>query len=451
MRRLVMNELIAWKSSRDRMPLILDGVRQCGKTYILTEFGKEQYENTVYLNFEKTPSICGIFKGDFDARNIISKIELATDSRAEPEKTLIILDEIQICPRALASLKYLCEDAPEYHIACAGSLLGLLIHGNGENCHVPFPVGKVNRISMYPMTFPEFLLAKGMDRTYTYLRDLRPGEEILETVKEKAEEALREYLVVGGMPKAVKAWTENRSLDEVNAILRNLLLDYADDFGKYAIKDLRNLTLLWNSVPEQLARDNRKFFFGHAKKGARGKNLENSLQWLTDSHLVYKAHLTENPRIPLSACADPTYFKIYMADLGLLRIKSGYPARFVADSDPSLSVYKGAAAENYVCCELAALGKGLYFWRDGRYEVDFLYEYDGNIIPLEVKSENDRRSASLNAYCGKYGPEMSAVVAMLPPGAGKRTVIPLFLVWNIENFVKAELEKDSRKGASADS
>lgn len=428
MYRMIEEKLLEWKTSHSRKPLLIEGVRQCGKTYIMQNFGNKNYDNVLYINFEKNRSIHHIFDGDLDGNVLVSELSILFKTTISPGKTLIILDEIQTCPKALTALKYFCEDAPEQHIMCAGSLPGLIIRGKNSTS---FPVGKIDRLEMYPMNFPEFIIASGEKELYQYLNGPQIEENFLKAIDNKLERLYREYLTIGGMPAAVDSWVRHHDITEVDNILSKVLLDYRNDFGKYAFDDLQNLTLIWNSIPQQLARENKKFFFGHAKEGARSKDLEKALQWLVDARLVYKCTLIKRPEIPISMFEDGTYFKLYMADTGLLRIKMGYDAA-QEDFNP---FFKGAQAENYVCCELMSGGIQPHFWRDDRYEVDFVVQTGGHIIPIEVKAEKDRKSASLDAYRERYRPEQMILVSANEPSTRGMTYIPFWYFWKLKSLI----------------
>lgn len=281
------------------------------------------------------------------------------------------------------------------------------------------------------MNFPEFIIASGEKELYQYLNGPQIEENFLKAIDSKLERLYREYLAIGGMPAAVDSWVRHHDITEVDNILSKVLLDYMNDFGKYAFDDLQNLTLIWNSIPQQLARENKKFFFGHAKEGAHSKDLEKALQWLVDARLVYKCTLIKRPEIPISMFEDGTYFKLYMADTGLLRIKMGYDAS-QEDLNP---FFKGAQAENYVCCELMSGGIQPHFWRDDRYEVDFVIQTGGHIIPIEVKAEKDRKSASLDAYRERYRPEQMILVSANEPSTKGMTYLPFWYFWKLKSLI----------------
>ena len=316
MKRDITQELLAWKEQPNRKPLVLKGVRQCGKTYILKEFGREYYADVAYFNFEETRSLNSLFEQDYDAKRILFELGLFLGRTITPGNTLIILDEIQECPRAITALKYFCENAPEYHVACAGSLLGLAIHENQS-----FPVGKVDIRTLYPMSFYEFLSATGSEALADYLTRFQPGSSVSELIGGKLRTALKQYYVVGGMPEAVSVWCETGDLVKVETVQQDILASYELDFAKHAPpSEFHKLSAIWASVPQQLAKPNSKFIFSHVKKGWRSKDLEDALQWLIRAGLVYQVCKVEKPFMPLSSYADATSFKLYLCDVGLLKL-----------------------------------------------------------------------------------------------------------------------------------
>ena len=328
MKRDISNELLVWKEQPKRKPLVLKGVRQCGKTYILKEFGKENYSHVAYFNFEETKSLSSIFEQDYDVKRILFELGLFLGQTITPGSTLIIFDEIQECPRAITALKYFCENAPEYHVACAGSLLGLAIHAEQS-----FPVGKVDIHTLYPMSFYEFLAASGEELLADYLIHLQPGDIISELIGGKLRTALKQYYVIGGMPEAVSIWCETKDLQKVEAVQQDILSSYELDFAKHAPpSEFPKLSAIWASVPQQLAKPNSKFIFSHVKKGWRSKDLEDALQWLVRAGLVYQVCKVEKPFMPLSSYADATSFKLYLCDVGLLRRLARLPAGVVLDA-----------------------------------------------------------------------------------------------------------------------
>ena len=437
MHREIMKDLLGWKNKTRRKPLLITGVRQCGKTYIIEEFGQNSFEGFVKLNFEETEKARAIFDYDFDVNRIISEIELLLEEKIIPGKTLLFFDEIQNCPRAIAALKYFCENMKDLHIVCAGSLLGVAI----KREKISFPVGKVNRLQLYPMSFKEFAIASGRGDIIEVMKDWPTDRPVPELYSVPMKKLLKEYYVVGGMPEAVQVWVDTHDYDEVTAVQKEILNDYASDFSKYApLNDVPKIRWIWDSVPVQLAKENNKFVFSHVKAGKRSAELEDALQWLTDAGLITQVYLVEKPELPLSGFADKTYFKVYMSDLGLLRTKSGLSPETILDGTDMYVRYKGAFAENYVLNELLSIGKDPYFWRSGNSaEVDFIYEDKAHMIPVEVKSADNSQAKSYKQFCKKYKPTFGFKLSEKNIAdylcENTRTVcLPLYLNWNIDQY-----------------
>lgn len=438
MEREITEKLLKWKDSKRRKPLLLTGVRQCGKTFALTDFGERYFRNTVYLNFEESSNYAALFDYDFDVERILREIALTRKVTITPGETLLILDEIQECPRAITALKYFCENKRELHVACAGSLLGVAL----KRKNISFPVGKVNRMQMFPMSFREFVLACG-DREYLeLLTDWSADRPIPELYTVPMTRLLKEYYAVGGMPEAVLEWCDSHDMTAVEEIQDEILKDYSDDFSKHApISQVEKIRWIWDSVPKQLAKENNKFVFSHVKEGKRSAELEDALQWLRDAGLVTQLELVEKPELPLSSAADATYFKVYFSDLGLLRRKSGLSFRTIMDEDAFFMRYKGSIAENYVLNELLEQGENVFFWRSGNTaEVDILTESDGRIIPMEVKAADNVQAKSYKQFCKRYAPAVGYKFSLKNIGESlceqTRTIsLPLFLVWNWKNYM----------------
>ena len=431
MRRLCYNRLIEWKNDPWRKPLIIDGVRQCGKTYLLNEFGSKNYDDTAYFNFEDDKGLASHFERNLDPHRIIEELSLLKGRPIVPGKTLIVFDEIQFCGRALTSLKYFCEEAPEHHVVCAGSLLGIKLSKPHS-----FPVGKVNRIRLYPMNFFEFLLANGEDMLCSYLQELSVTEKVPATIEAKLADYLKKYYVVGGMPAAVSRWTLTKNISAVEMIQDDILKDYMDDFGKHAPEDLNKLTMIWRSIPEQLSKENKRFFFSHVKEGLRAKDLERAMEWLISAGLIHKVSMISAPMVPLSSYSDETVFKIYFADVGLLRKLARVDPAFIFDSSDKYKHFKGAVAENYVLNELLFLGKSPYYWRsEGIAEVDFIDNFGTKTVPIEVKAETNTKSKSLSQFIDLYRPECAVKVSMNNIGKNGVVGLPLWLVWKIGDYV----------------
>lgn len=437
MQRDFIQNLIEWKDSKRRKPLILTGVRQCGKTYLLKEFGSEYFDNFCYINFESAGKYSAIFEYDYDVKRILRELELAENVKITAGKTLLIFDEIQECPKAITSLKYFCENLQELHLVCAGSLLGVAL--KKEN--ISFPVGKVNRMQLYPMSFKEYLQAVGEGKYIELFNDWNINREIPELYTVPLERHLKNYYIVGGMPEAVKEFAESGDYAEVAKIQDEILSDYADDFSKHApISEIEKIRMIWDSIPKQLAKENNKFVFSHVKEGKRAHELEAALQWLKNAGLVHLVELVQNAELPLSSNADSTYFKVYMADSGLLCRRLGLSYKNILEENTALSTFKGAITENYVLQELIVQNKVPYFWRSGNTaELDFLFEEDGNVIPVEVKAATNTQAKSFKQFCKKYqnktGFKLSLKNIAENDCEGTNAVsLPLYLLWNISLY-----------------
>ena len=439
MYREILKDLEKWKEKQRRKPLLITGVRQCGKTYIVEDFAGRCFDSYVTVNFESENKLSAIFDYDFDVRRIITELEQHFKMQIIPGKTLVFFDEIQECPRAITALKYFCENMADLHIICAGSLLGVAL----KREQISFPVGKVNRMQLYPMSFKEFVIAAGRDDLIRIFEGWPADREIPDLYKAPMEKLLKEYYIVGGMPEAVKAWIESHDFDEVEEIQNEILDDYADDFSKHApLTEVPKIRWIWDSVPVQLAKENNKFIFSHVRQGKRSAELEDALQWLTDAGLVIKTELIAKPETPLTGFADKTYFKVYMADIGLLRARSKVSPDTILDETDHYIRYKGAFAENYVLNELIAAGKKPYFWRSGNTaELDFMYEAGGEVIPVEVKSADNTQAKSYKQFCRKYHPKYGLklsrknIAENLCEGAVTYN-IPLYLAWNIDRYIQ---------------
>jgi len=372
---------------------------------------------------------------------IIRDLGILRNESIRPETTILILDEIQICPRAVTSLKYFCENLPELHVAAAGSLLGVAVAQMGKN--VSFPVGKVQMLRMYPLNFPEFLLAKDEELLYDYLDTLSPDREVSAAFTGRLEEAYREYLITGGMPAVVSSWIHHHDIGAVETIQSEILGNFEKDFVKYAsVSEFPKLVSIWNSIPAQLAKDNQKFVFAHVKHGMRARDLEDSLQWLISAGLIYKVEKIERPYIPVTTYADMTYFKIYFSDVGLLRRMSKFPAGVVFDTSSLTADMRGILTENFVLTELVATGfQGPFFWRSGgTAEVDYIIQKGVDVLPIEVKSARRTRSRSLNEYRKKYRPRIAVRtslnnIARHQDEYGEVLEIPLYLIWRLKAYL----------------
>ncbi len=439
MERTIMPDLVAWKEKKGRKPLILTGVRQCGKTYICKEFGKTYFEDVAYFNFESNAGIASIFAFDFDVERILDELGNIIRGKAiQPGKTLVIFDEIQECPRAITALKYFYENKPELHLISAGSLLGVAI----QRDHMSFPVGKVERMQMYPLSFEEFVKADGGRAILEGAKKYDAYAKLPEMYTMQLEKYLKYYYIVGGMPEAVVQWTQNHTFDAVDPILENILKDYESDFAKHApVTDIPKLGWIWDSVPKQLAKENNKFIFSHVKTGKRSSELEDALMWLIDAGLIHKLELVANPEIPLSFHADAMYFKVYMCDVGLLRKKTGLSPQTIIEDNEVYRTFKGAFTENFVMTQLIHLGIQSYFWRSGNTaELDFVFEANDKVVPIEVKANLQPRAKSYLQYCKKYHPSLGFKLSLKNVGENQteetHTIsLPLYMIGRLKDYV----------------
>ena len=405
MERFLMEKLVAWKQSSYRKPLILKGARQVGKTWLLKEFGKRQYQNVAYFNFDENKEYGQFFETTKDVERILQNLTMASGQKILPEKTLIIFDEIQECPAALNTLKYFCENHPEYHVACAGSLLGIALAKPAS-----FPVGKVNFLELAPMTFTEFLLASGAENYAKYLGSVTELAPIPDAFFNPLCEKLKMYFVTGGMPESVYAWTKEQDVDLMQQVLYDILGAYERDFGKHPdVKDIPKIQMIWKSIPSQLSRENKKFLYRVVKEGARAREYEDALQWLVEANLAYKIFRCSKPALPLSAYDDLSAFKLYLLDVGLLRRLAQLAPSAFAEGNRLFVEFKGALSENYVLQSLATQFEVLprYWTMDApKQEVDFLVQRENDVIPIEVKAEDNVESKSLKAFKKVYGDEI---------------------------------------------
>ncbi len=407
-------------------------MRQCGKTHCLNEFGRRHYGNVAYFSFENNERLAKVFDGDMDPARIVRELEIRFNLAID-ENTLIIFDEIQFCGRALTSLKYFAENAPRYHIACASSLPGVKSSEPSS-----FPVGKVEFMTLRPMNFYEFMMACGKDRLCAELKNHDTEDELPASVLEMVEELRNEYMFVGGMPAAVKSWVVKRDPIEVSRILRNIIDAYELDFAKHAPSaEKTKIFSVWNDVPAQLSKENRRFFLGHAVEGARARTLEDSVQWLIDAGLIFKVNNTEKPSVPLAANSSPRLFKLYLCDVGLMAEMLHLPAELLLYPDNAGKDFKGFMAENFVLTEIVSAGYGipLYWTSKGRAEIDFLIMSGRDIVPIEVKSGSRFRAASLAEYIGKYDPRVAVLVSGNNIRGGDVKHVPLGMVWRLGDFL----------------
>ena len=436
MERFVLKDLEKWKNSNKRKPLILAGVRQCGKTWALREFGKKFYKNVASFDFYESPEYHQFFQTTKDPGRIIQNLAMASGQIINPQETLVIFDEIQECGEALGTLKYFCDKAPEYHLACAGSLLGLSLPKPADEFKNPsFPVGKVNFIDMYPMSFSEFLIANGDENLKKYLDGIDRIEPIPDAFYNPLHEKLKMYFITGGMPESVGQWAENRDVSAVQGVLSEILRAYERDFAKHApVVDYPKINLVWQSLPSQLSRENKKFIYNIAKTGARAREYEDALQWLADANLVYKTFRITAPRLPLMSYRDVSAFKIYAADVGLLRRMSLLSPAAFGEGNRLFTEFKGALTENYILQSLKPQFESIpHYWStdNPRYEVDFIVEQNNKIYPIEVKSDENIESKSLKKFAEFFPNETGLRVRFSMRNLkkdGDVLNIPLFLV-----------------------
>lgn len=410
MKRNVFEKLLEWKQKKNRKPLILNGARQVGKTYILRAFGEECYEKVAYINCDKNELLQKIFEQDYDIQRILLSLSALVHFNIEPENTLIIFDEIQESPVILNSLKYFCEEAPQYHVAVAGSLLGISLH-NGMS----FPVGKVDMIKMYPMTFDEFLLATGQT---SLVEVLKQGDfSVIDALGLRFIDSLRQYYFVGGMPAAVRLFAETKDLVEVRNIQKQILFDYQRDFSKHApSQKVPRINMVWETIPAQLAKENKKFIFGALKKGARASEFEMAIQWLKDAGLIYQVNRVTAPTMPLKFYAEMSVFKLFILDIGLMGAMVDTPAESILVADTLFKEYKGAFTELFVLTQLMPLQIPIYYFssNDSRVEIDFIVQHGATITPIEVKAEENVHAKSLRTFINKH-PELRGIRLSMKP------------------------------------
>lgn len=397
------------KTVKRRKPLIIEGARQVGKTWLMKEFGKQAYADTVYINFDSNSRMADLFSADLDTDRLIMGLELYAGRKINPENTLLIFDEVQEVPRALASLKYFYENAPQYHIVCAGSLLGIALHQGTS-----FPVGKVDFLKLYPLSFSEFLMATGNERFAELLKN--QDYKMITSFKQTYIGALKHYYFVGGLPEAVQSFAESKDFNEVRAIQKRILAAYEQDFSKHAPNEIvPKIRMLWNSIPSQLARENKKFIYGLVREGGRAREYETAIMWLSDCGLVHKVSRVNAAGIPLKAYEDLKAFKLFIVDVGLLGCMTGLRQRTLLDGDDLFVEFKGALTEQYVCQQLKTIEDlGIYYYTNdrGSCEIDFVVDTGEQIVPIEVKAETNLRAKSLKTYRERFEPELSVRTSM---------------------------------------
>jgi predicted AAA+ superfamily ATPase len=404
MQREKLNDLFDWKSDNLRKPLILRGARQVGKTWLLKEFGKKAYKQVVYINFEDSPNLKSLFLNDFNIKRIITTLEISSQTTISPEDTLIIFDEIQEAERGITVLKYFCENAPEYHVIAAGSLLGISFHR-----HESFPVGKVDFIDLHPLSFNEFLIAIGEEKLAAVIK--QKEWTTLTIFKNRLVELLRYYFFIGGLPEVVQTYIDSNDFEKVRFVQKRLLLSYEGDFSKHAPHEIvPRIRLVWQSIVSQLAKENKKFIYGQLREGARAKDFEMAIQWLTDAGLLIKCNRISKPEMPLTAFQDLSAFKLYLHDVGLLLAMAGIDSRSLIDGNTLFTQFNGAIAEQFVMQQLLLKHeKHICYWANDRSssEVDFVIQTEGKIIPIEVKSGENLKAKSFKLFCQKYTPEVA--------------------------------------------
>lgn len=431
MYRIAIEKLKRWKESKNRKPLIIEGARQVGKTWLMKEFGKLYYSDTVYINFDSNSTMKELFDSDLNVERIILGLELYTGKKIDFNNTLLIFDEIQEVPKALSSLKYFCENAPEYHIVCAGSLLGIALHQGTS-----FPVGKVDFLKLYPLSFKEFLIATGNER-FADLLD-KQDYQMITSFKQKYIDALKTYYFVGGMPEVVQNFVLNKDYNEVRSIQKRIFLAYEQDFSKHAPNEIvPKIRMLWNNIPSQLVKENKKFIYGLVREGARAKDYETAIMWLSDCGLVHKVSRINAPNNPLKVYEDLKSFKLFVVDIGLLSCMVGLHQQVLLEKNDLFVEFKGALTEQYVFQQLKTIEDlGIYYYTNdrGSCEIDFIIDTGKQIIPVEVKAEINLKAKSLKTYQEKFTPKLSIRTAMTD-FKKEETLINLPL-YSIENIVK---------------
>jgi uncharacterized protein len=404
MKRDKLNELYSWKASILRKPLMVRGARQVGKTWLLKEFGKEAYKQCVYVNFEESPHLKTLFQADFDIKRIITTLEISTQTTISADNTLLIFDEIQEADRGITVLKYFCENAPEYHVVAAGSLLGIAFHR-----HESFPVGKVDFLDLHPMSFTEFLTAIGEQRLVEVLK--QQDWTTLTLFKNKLTELLRYYFFVGGLPEVIQTYLDTNDFQKVRFVQNRILLSYEGDFSKHAPYEIvPRIRMVWQSIVSQLAKENKKYVYGLIRQGARAKDFELAIQWLTDAGLLVKCNRISKPEMPLIAFQDLSAFKLYLHDVGLLLAMSGIDSRSIIDGNALFNQFNGAIAEQFVMQQLLLkTNRHIAYWTNDRStsEVDFVIQTEGIIVPIEVKSGENLKAKSFKLFCQKYSPKLA--------------------------------------------
>lgn len=438
MERLLISQLLKWKESHSRKPLVLEGARQVGKTWLLKEFGRKCFKDVCYINFEQSDVLGEVFAGDLSPQRIIEQLSIYNGKLIEPEQTLIIFDEVQEMPRALTSLKYFCEEAPEYVICCAGSLLGIALHEGTS-----FPVGKTDFLHLYPLSFKEFLIANEEKMLVDYIDK---GNRNLGAFENRLTDYLKKYMIIGGMPAVVMEWLDSKDYNKVNRIQQELIAAYQKDFSKHAPNSMvEKIRYIWNSIPSQLAKENKKFVYGLVREGARAREYEDAIMWLCDAGEIIRTHNVSKPDIPISAYADLKSFKVFLLDVGLLRAMSRVSPKVILEGSRIFEEFKGALTEQYVCQELQNYSDTLetnYYWSSSATaEVDFLVSDGWDVYPLEVKAGVTMNAKSLKLYREKYSPKWALRTSLLAyekNESSKTLNIPLYMLFALVNELEAE-------------
>ena len=429
MQRYALKHLINWKNKKNHKPLVIQGARQVGKTWLMQEFGKKYYEQVAYINFDVDLKSREIFDVDYDTERLIMDIGLATKTKINAENTLIIFDEIQECPRALTSLKYFREKAPQYDIIVAGSLLGVACHeGTG------FPVGKVSFMNLFPLSFEEFLLAMGEERFVELLN--KKDFKTIKLFNNKYEKFLKQYCYVGGMPEIVQDFVENKDFESVRNLQKEILSAYEEDFTKHIpANTVAKIRLLWKSIPAQLSKENKKFIYGAAKEGARARDFEAALSWLINSGLVYRVNKITKPDLPITAYEDFNSFKLFVLDVGLLGAMTDLQADTIIDGNRIFEEFKGAIAEQYVLQQFKTIKDlPVFYWSNetSRAEIDFVIQIKSNVVPVEVKAERNLQAKSLKVYMEKFKPNYAIRTSMADYKKTDNLIdLPLYTLENI--------------------
>lgn len=434
MYRIAIENLLKWKASKNRKPLIIEGARQVGKTWLMKEFGKQAYKDIVYINFDSNSIMAALFAADLNTDRLIMGLELFAGRKIDPNNTLIVFDEVQEVPRALSSLKYFYENAPQYHIVCAGSLLGIALHEGTS-----FPVGKVDFLKLYPLSFMEFLIATDKERFAELLDNMDFG--MITNFKQTYIDALKQYYFVGGMPEAVQSFADDKDFNEVRNIQKRILAAYEQDFSKHAPNEIvPKIRMLWNSIPSQLAKENKKFIYGLVREGARAKEYETAIMWLSDCGLIHKVSRVNAAGIPLKAYEDLKAFKLFVVDVGLLGCMTGLRQRTLLNGNDLFIEFKGALTEQFVCQQLKTIEDlGVYYYTNdrGSCEVDFIVDTGEEVIPVEVKAEVNLKAKSLKTYQEKFSPEVSVRTSMADFKKEDWLInLPLYAVEKIVNTIK---------------